>query len=271
VPIEIRNATPEYDKVTLSHKLAVPAALLVAIALFAWFVFEGRLRRMAHAAAVGRGGPKHAAGRRGEEPAGYPAGYPVGYPAGPAYAAAPMVGLVPVQTYTMAYPQQPYGYPAPYGYPPAYGQQGYPMADPGQVMMPPAGMPEAAVPGQVMMPPAGMPEGAVPGQAAGLPGVDPWGATMSEPAPGTWAPTPGAPSAASGSWNAFEPPGGAAGVPGGAAGVPAGAAGVPGGAVPAPAQADASPTTLPATSPTAPLTDRTAPHSLPGDPSGTDR
>ncbi|MEW9529157.1 hypothetical protein [Microbispora sp. NPDC049125] len=124
VPIEIRNATPQYDKVTLSQKLAIPGAVLVLVVLLAWLVFEGRLRRMAHAAAVRRAGPQSARGGRDEPAAGYPAGQ--GY--------APMVGFVPVQ-YAMGYPQQPYGYPAPYGYPQAYGAQGYPM-DPSQGVPP---------------------------------------------------------------------------------------------------------------------------------------
>ncbi|WP_182907776.1 hypothetical protein [Microbispora sp. H13382] len=120
VPIEIRNASPEYDKPTLAHRLAIPAGVLVGIALIAWLIFEGRLRRMAHAAAVRRGGPA-AARTAAPEPAAYPAATP-GY--------APMVGFVPVQHYTMGYPQQPYGYPVPYGYAQPYG---YPPADPAQM------------------------------------------------------------------------------------------------------------------------------------------
>ncbi|MBE3011464.1 hypothetical protein IL992_20000 [Microbispora sp. NEAU-D428] len=125
VPIEIRNASPEYDKPTLAHRLAIPAAVLVGIALIAWLVFEGRLRRMAHAAAIRRGGPA-AARTQAPEAAAYPAATP-GY--------APMVGFVPVQPYTMGYPQQSYGYPVPYGYaqPQPYG---YPVADPAQMQAP---------------------------------------------------------------------------------------------------------------------------------------
>ncbi|MCT9932660.1 hypothetical protein N5079_20880 [Planotetraspora sp. A-T 1434] len=123
VPYEIRNATPDFDQVTLSRKLAAPAALLVLLALLAWLVFEGRLRRMAHAAAVRKAGPR--VGR----PQGAPEDF-AGYPAGPGY--APMVGFVPIQAYPMqppmqpgmqppyGYPQQPYGYPQAYGYPPPY-------------------------------------------------------------------------------------------------------------------------------------------------------
>ncbi|WP_169948705.1 hypothetical protein [Microbispora sp. H11081] len=124
VPIEIRNASPEYDKPTQAHRLAIPAAVLVGIALIAWLIFEGRLRRMAHAAAVRRGGPV-APRTTAPEPAAYPAAAP-GY--------APMVGFVPVQHYPMGYPQQPYGYPAPYGYAQPYG---YPPADPAQMQVPP--------------------------------------------------------------------------------------------------------------------------------------
>ncbi|MGW5262377.1 hypothetical protein ACWEQG_15480 [Microbispora sp. NPDC004025] len=122
VPIEIRNASPEYDKPTLAHRLAIPAGVLVGIALIAWLIFEGRLRRMAHAAAVRRGGPA-AARTATPEPAAYPAATP-GY--------APMVGFVPVQSYAMGYPQQqqPYGYPVPYGYAQPYG---YPPVDPAQM------------------------------------------------------------------------------------------------------------------------------------------
>ncbi|WP_370021569.1 hypothetical protein [Planotetraspora sp. GP83] len=115
VQYEIRNATPDFDQVTLSRKLAAPAALLVLLALLAWLVFEGRLRRMAHAAAVRKAGPR--AGR----PQGMPEDF-AGYPAGAGY--APMVGFVPIQAYPMqppyGYPQQPYGYPQVYGYPPPY-------------------------------------------------------------------------------------------------------------------------------------------------------
>ncbi|WP_328854973.1 hypothetical protein OHB01_04695 [Microbispora hainanensis] len=123
VPIEIRNATPEYDKPTLAHRLAIPAGVLVGIALIAWLIFEGRLRRMAHAAAVRRGGP---AAARTPAPEAAAAAYPAA--AAPGY--APMVGFVPVQPYTVGYAQQPYGYPVQYGYPQPYG---YPVADPAQM------------------------------------------------------------------------------------------------------------------------------------------
>ncbi|MGI5154607.1 hypothetical protein [Microbispora sp. CA-102843] len=131
VPIEIRNASPEYDKPTLAHRLAIPAGVLVGIALIAWLIFEGRLRRMAHAAAVRRGGPA-AARTPAPEVAAYPAATP-GY--------APMVGFVPVQHYTVGYPQQPYGYPVPYGYAQAQ-PYGYPVADPAQMQAQQAHQPQ---------------------------------------------------------------------------------------------------------------------------------
>ncbi|MBO4274748.1 hypothetical protein GSF24_29600, partial [Microbispora triticiradicis] len=127
VPYEIRNASPEYDKASLAHRLAIPAGVLLGIALIAWLIFEGRLRRMAHAAAVRRGGPVAATAAAPETPA---------YPAGSGY--APMVGYVPVQPYpqqpypqqyAVPYPQQPYGYHVPYGYAQPYG---YPAGDPAQ-------------------------------------------------------------------------------------------------------------------------------------------
>ncbi|MBX6385080.1 MAG: hypothetical protein IRZ07_19270 [Microbispora sp.] len=120
VPIEIRNATPEYDKPELAHWLAIPAAVLVGVALLTWLIFEGRVRRMAHAAVVRRGGTAVA-----RTPAPEAAAYPA---AAPGY--APMVGFVPVQTYAVSYPQQPYAYPVSYGYPQPYA---YPVADPAQL------------------------------------------------------------------------------------------------------------------------------------------
>ncbi|MEV4895674.1 hypothetical protein AB0K48_40530 [Nonomuraea sp. NPDC055795] len=127
--LELRNAAPEFDQRTLTQKLSIPALVLVLLTLFAVLIFEGRLRRMAHAAAVRKAGPV-------QDPHGYPAGpaytaypgahpsgphppqgYP-GYPGGTAY--APIISFVPVQTYptnqpvyqdpgtyTQPYPQQP--------------------------------------------------------------------------------------------------------------------------------------------------------------------
>ncbi|MFF3665216.1 hypothetical protein [Microtetraspora malaysiensis] len=156
---ELRNATPEFDQVTLSHKLAIPAALLVLIALFGWLIFEGRLRRMAHAAAARKGGP--AAGAA-----------PV-----PGAAYAPMVGLVPVP---VAYPPA-YGYPYaaehPYGYP----QQGYPQGY----------APQQAYGAH---PAYGMPHGYGVAPGYGVPGqqADAWSLAVNEADPAA-APRPDAP------------------------------------------------------------------------------
>jgi len=110
--VEIRDAPPEYDKVTLSHRLAIPAAILALLALFAWFVLEGRLRRMAHAAAV-----RHAGPARPDAAAGHPAGQVY----------SPVIGYVPVQPYPIVYPMaQWYGPMPPQGYPQA--SQAYPQA-----------------------------------------------------------------------------------------------------------------------------------------------
>ncbi|GAB3907767.1 hypothetical protein GCM10027612_81330 [Microbispora bryophytorum subsp. camponoti] len=157
VPIEIRNASPEYDKPTLAHRLAIPAGVLVGIALIAWLIFEGRLRRMAHAAAVRRGGPA-AARTPAPEAAAYPAATP-GY--------APMMGFVPVQPYTVGYPQQPYGYPVPYGYAQPYG---YPVADPAQLQA------QQQAQAQQYPGPAPAPQGA----------ADPWSQAVGEAQSGVW-------------------------------------------------------------------------------------
>ncbi|WP_043631497.1 hypothetical protein [Nonomuraea candida] len=143
--LELRKAAPEFDQTELTRKLSIPALVLVLLALFAVLIFEGRLRRMAHAAAVRRAGPQHA-GPLGAQPTapmgprpdlpphggGYPAGpgyaasgfpAPPTYPGGTAY--APIISFVPVQTYPSGPPQ--YGYQDPnHPYPP----QGY-MQEPG--------------------------------------------------------------------------------------------------------------------------------------------
>ena len=121
VPVELREAAPEYDQRRVSWQLSIPALVLVLLALAAVLVFEGRLRRLAHAAAVRKAGPRARRSGGGETtyyayPAGagysssvYPqAGYvPVNYAGGTAY--APIISLVPVHTYPAGYPQ---GYPA---------------------------------------------------------------------------------------------------------------------------------------------------------------
>jgi hypothetical protein len=159
VPIEIRNASPEFDQVTLSRKLAAPAALLVLLALLGWLVFEGRLRRMAHVAAVRKAGPRGGRSGGGDDVAGYPGAY------------APMVGFVPVPTYPMAYQQYPPQYlPQPYGYPQPYLPEqhgyGYPAQEQGY------GMPQAY----------GAPQQHV---APSTESRDTWGAAVAEPDPST--------------------------------------------------------------------------------------
>ncbi|MEU7896627.1 hypothetical protein AB0B45_27685 [Nonomuraea sp. NPDC049152] len=138
----VRNAAPEYDQAQLSRKLGIPALVLVLLALFAVLIFEGRLRRLAHAAAVRRAGPQGPGRHRGE-----PSPEPYGYPAGPGFAGpvpayAPIISFVPVQTYPggpaqyapvyqQPFPQDPsmYGQPgAPADYP-AYAQPGYPQPE----------------------------------------------------------------------------------------------------------------------------------------------
>ncbi len=146
VPLELRNAAPEYDQRTLTQKLSIPALILVLLALFAVLIFEGRLRRMAHAAAVRKAGPQ--AARPDGVPPGYPpaapgyatAAFPApGYPGGTAY--APIISFVPVQTY----PGGPVQYGPVYqdpsaayaGQPPAYAPEGHNPAAPGPVVLPP--------------------------------------------------------------------------------------------------------------------------------------
>ncbi|TDD46844.1 hypothetical protein E1286_19655 [Nonomuraea terrae] len=130
VPLELRNAAPEYDQRAMAQQLSIPALVLVLLALFAVLIFEGRLRRMAHAAAVRKAGPQ--LGRPDMPPAGgYPAGpgyasagFPSpGYPGGTAY--APIISFVPVQTYPSGQPGYGPGYPEPSApYPPqGYGQE----------------------------------------------------------------------------------------------------------------------------------------------------
>src|SRR5690606_39863955 len=82
VAIEIRNASPEYDEIGVSRRLAVPGILLVLLVIFAVFLVQSRLQRMAHAA-VRKPAPSGAAASPGP------------YPVLPAY--APLIGFVPVQ------------------------------------------------------------------------------------------------------------------------------------------------------------------------------
>ncbi|MEU8361920.1 hypothetical protein AB0C27_38465 [Nonomuraea sp. NPDC048882] len=129
VPLELRNAAPEFDQRTLTQKLSIPALVLVLLALFAVLIFEGRLRRMAHAAAVRKAGPPIGGPEMPPPGAGYPAGpgyatagfQAPGYPGGTAY--APIISFVPVQTY----PSVPPGYQdSNHPYPPqGYVQEPY--------------------------------------------------------------------------------------------------------------------------------------------------
>ncbi|WP_157249474.1 hypothetical protein [Nonomuraea typhae] len=126
--LQLKNAAPEFDQRGLTQRLSIPALVLVLLVLFAVLIYEGRLRRLAHAAAVRKAGPVT------PEPHGYPAGPgytsypPTGYtqqphyPGGTAY--APIISFVPVQTY----PAQQPAYPGPQPYQQPY--QPEPMPEP---------------------------------------------------------------------------------------------------------------------------------------------
>ncbi|MEU4545272.1 hypothetical protein [Nonomuraea dietziae] len=139
----VRNAAPEYNQVDLSRKLGIPALVLVLLALFAVLIFEGRLRRLAHAAAVRRAGPQAPGRHRGDG-----APEPYGYPAGPGYAGAvpayaPIISFVPVQTYPGGPAQYAPVYQQPFPQDPAmYGQQGQTAEYPGYPQHP--GQPQTA-------------------------------------------------------------------------------------------------------------------------------
>ncbi|GAA3473981.1 hypothetical protein GCM10018965_085340 [Nonomuraea roseola] len=139
----VRNAAPEYNQVDLSRKLGIPALVLVLLALFAVLIFEGRLRRLAHAAAVRRAGPQAPGRHRGDG-----APEPYGYPAGPGFAGAvpayaPIISFVPVQTYPGGPAQYAPVYQQPFPHDPAmYGQQGQTAEYPGYPQHP--GQPQTA-------------------------------------------------------------------------------------------------------------------------------
>ncbi|GAA4202379.1 hypothetical protein GCM10022252_58460 [Streptosporangium oxazolinicum] len=149
---EIRNAGSEFDGATLSRQLGIPALILVLLVLFAVLIFEGRLRRLAHAAAIRRAGPR-AMGRDPMDPMAYPGG--PGYGAGPGYgpgpyqggtAYAPIISFVPMQMYAPVYPegytpeQHPHGYDQTTAYMPAPGyEQQQPVAGHGDPYDPRAG------------------------------------------------------------------------------------------------------------------------------------
>ncbi|MFI9594157.1 hypothetical protein [Nonomuraea sp. NPDC052265] len=149
VQLEVRNAAPEFDQKSLTQKLSIPALVLVLLALFAVLIFEGRLRRMAHAAAVRKAGPPMGSpmGRPDVPPPGYPAGpgyatasFPApGYPGGTAY--APIISFVPVQTYPTGQPGYGPAYHDP-AYHDPYGHQGGYAPEPAPTV--PANMPATA-------------------------------------------------------------------------------------------------------------------------------
>ncbi|WP_336208059.1 hypothetical protein [Nonomuraea sp. LPB2021202275-12-8] len=148
IPLEMRNAAPEFDQRTLTQQLSIPALILVLLALFAVLIFEGRLRRMAHAAAIRKAGPQ--AGRL--DPHGYPAGpgyataaMPApGYPGGTAY--APIISFVPVQTYPGGQVQYGAVYQDPSYQDPSYQQDPGMYGQPGHAPeQPPAAQPEPVV------------------------------------------------------------------------------------------------------------------------------
>ncbi|MER5624105.1 hypothetical protein ABT061_24025 [Streptosporangium sp. NPDC002544] len=134
---EIRNANAEFDGATLSRQLGIPALILVLLVLFAVLIFEGRLRRLAHAAAIRRAGPRGMGPRVDSmDPMAYHGG--PGYAAGPGFvpgpyqggtAYAPIISLVPMQMYSPVYPegyapgQYPYGYEQTTAYMPAPGYE----------------------------------------------------------------------------------------------------------------------------------------------------
>ncbi|MFC4900233.1 hypothetical protein ACFQVD_38270 [Streptosporangium amethystogenes subsp. fukuiense] len=137
---EIRNANAEFDGATLSRQLGIPALILVLLVLFAVLIFEGRLRRLAHAAAIRRAGPRGMGPRVDPmDPMTYHGG--PGYAAGPGFvpgpyqsgtAYAPIISLVPMQMYSPVYPegyvpgQYPYGYEQTTAYMPAPGYEQQP-------------------------------------------------------------------------------------------------------------------------------------------------
>ncbi|TYB62650.1 hypothetical protein FXF51_24745 [Nonomuraea sp. PA05] len=201
VPLELRRAAPEFDQTDLTRKLSIPALVLVLLALFAVLIFEGRLRRMAHAAAVRKAGPPPMTGPMTSPMTGpdmHPAGG--GYPAGPGYAAtaggfpapapaypggtayAPIISFVPVQTYPSGPPQ--YGYQDPnHPYPPQGYTQEPPPADPEPVVLHPDEFDSYSEPPrsrerdpfEPLVPPAPVPTDIPPG------GADPYDGGVEQP------------------------------------------------------------------------------------------
>lgn len=126
VQLEVRNASPEFDQQSLTRQLSIPALILVLLVLFAVLIFEGRLRRIAHAAAVRKAGPPVV----GPDPGGVghaaASGYPgvAGHPAAPGH---PGAAGYPGGAYA-GFPGHPtgHGYPAGPGYTVGYPTAGYP-------------------------------------------------------------------------------------------------------------------------------------------------
>ncbi|MFF4992107.1 hypothetical protein ACFY19_33350 [Streptosporangium saharense] len=130
VPYEIRNAGSDFDAAGLSQRLGIPALVLALLVLFAVLIFEGRLRRLAHASAVRRAGPRVPGA--GLDPRFYPQGAayappqglpPTVYQGGTAY--APIISFVPMQMYAPPHPEgyAPEQYEQPTAYMPAPGQE----------------------------------------------------------------------------------------------------------------------------------------------------
>lgn len=151
---EIRNAGSEFDGATLSRQLGIPALILVLLVLFAVLIFEGRLRRLAHAAAIRRAGPR-GMGRDPMDPMAYPGGPGYGpgpYQGGTAY--APIISFVPMQMYAPVYPegytpeQYPQGYDQTTAYLPAPGYEQQPVAGQGDPYDPRTGHVQPGRPGQ---------------------------------------------------------------------------------------------------------------------------
>ncbi|WP_436761622.1 hypothetical protein [Streptosporangium sp. V21-05] len=158
---EIRNAGSEFDGATLSRQLGIPALILVLLVLFAVLIFEGRLRRLAHAAAVRRAGPR-GMGRDPMDPMAYPGGPGYGpgpYQGGTAY--APIISFVPMQMYAPVYPegytpdQYPQGYDQTTAYLPAPGYEQQPVAGHGDPYDPRTGYVQPGRPGQAGQAPYG--------------------------------------------------------------------------------------------------------------------
>ncbi|GAA3408026.1 hypothetical protein [Streptosporangium vulgare] len=152
---EIRNAGSEFDGATLSRQLGIPALILVLLVLFAVLIFEGRLRRLAHAAAIRRAGPR-GMGRDPMDPMAYPGGpgyAPGPYQGGTAY--APIISFVPMQMYAPVYPegytpeQYPHGYDQTTAYLPAPGYEQQPVVGHGDPYDPRAGNVQPGQTGQV--------------------------------------------------------------------------------------------------------------------------